>query len=396
LKILHITNSFINAKITGGVSSFVTDLTMQLAGQNNSVSVLSTNRGLNNYSIKYNAYTNINGVNAYYLRNISKKLADWGIPLPRGVKHYFTKLPKSCCDIVHIHELSRIMNIFTYGYVKKNNIPYILQTHGCLTQSPYLIKRVLNRIFYFCAGKRILQNAEYVVALNNHEAKLIESHGVNKKQIVCISNGIKIDSLNRSLDSRFIRDKYNIPSDNKLIIYIGRLAITKRIDLLIESFSLMVKRKQMTKVTLCIVGQDYGVLKKLKKMVNSEGISDSVLFLGFIDKHEKLALFNEADLMCVPAFYGFPITIIESCMMGTPVCVTTLGDYLPWIRDVGLITNPLPESMADSISKLLLDDVWLSTLSTKCKRYALEHFSIDVISNKYIELYQQIVNNRSH
>ena len=81
---------------------------------------------------------------------------------------------------------------------------------------------------------------QIVVNSNESKNKLLKKHTNIAKKINVICGGVDNIELNKD-DSNFIRNKYKIPKNSKIIISVGRLAEIKNFDYLIKSFKNVAK-----------------------------------------------------------------------------------------------------------------------------------------------------------
>ena len=95
-----------------------------------------------------------------------------------------------------------------------------------------------------------------------------------------IYNKIDAKRFNKKVKPNKIIKKYNL-KNNKILLYVGRIAPHKGIHLLLKSFNII--KKRIPNVKLLIVGKptfnDY--FKKLKKTANKD-----IIFTGFVDDKE--------------------------------------------------------------------------------------------------------------
>ena len=144
------------------------------------------------------------------------------------------------------------------------------------------------------------------------EKQLVRDYEI--KNISVIYNGTDIDRFNIRKEKK-VTNKINM-------VYVGRLAPEKGLNLLIEALSEVEFEFQ-----LVIVGEG-ACLSDLKRLVSVIGISDYVVFSGASDSVEEFL--GEADIFVHPTVCneGFGITLIEAMAAGVPCVAFARGLYL--------------------------------------------------------------------
>jgi phosphatidylinositol alpha 1,6-mannosyltransferase len=119
-------------------------------------------------------------------------------------------------------------------------------------------------------------------------------------------------------------------TNHKIILFMGRLAAEKQIDLLIAAFGQL--KMDDTNVTLIIAGDGpSNIVQQLKHQASS--IPD-VHFTGFVDGEQRSQFLASADLYCSPAAYEtFGRTPIEAMASGTPVVTVNSGGVAEYIQN---------------------------------------------------------------
>ncbi|TSC97033.1 MAG: GDP-mannose-dependent alpha-mannosyltransferase MgtA [Candidatus Berkelbacteria bacterium Licking1014_2] len=139
-------------------------------------------------------------------------------------------------DIVHTQ------HIFTAGRLAQKisrtlGIPLVATYHTLIADyaqqwlpvfGRQLKKGIIWRSRQFC------NSADRIVAPSTALKDVLISYGVTKP-ITVIPTGIYLEKYHR-LDPRPLKAKFNIPDSRKLILFVGRLAIEKNVDLLVETF----------------------------------------------------------------------------------------------------------------------------------------------------------------
>lgn len=142
--------------------------------------------------------------------------------------------------------------------------------------------------------------------------------------------------------------------DTKTIVYVGRLEKRKGVDYLLEAFDLLVK--EMPNVHLIIAGKG-GKRRELERLVKSNK-TPNVSFAGYVTDEEKIRLFGNADLVCMPAMYGesFGIVLVEAMAMGAPVIAgANLGykSVMTGCGRIGLVNSESTEDFANRMAVFL-------------------------------------------
>jgi glycosyltransferase involved in cell wall biosynthesis len=104
------------------------------------------------------------------------------------------------------------------------------------------------------------------------------------------------------------------------ILSVSRLDHRKRLELLVRAFKKV--RNTRTDIELVIAGT--GKLeKKLKSLVRSLDIEDTVHFPGYVSEDKLPSYYKSADVFACPGWMSYGITPLEAYGMRTPVAVST-------------------------------------------------------------------------
>ncbi len=386
MRILQVTNFFKPSWEAGGPARVAYDISLSLVERGHEVTVYTTDGFKSRLKVDKNKPINIDGVKTYYFRNLSSYLSkNLVLPIPYYLPLVASKELKEF-DIIHIHEYRTFSAIIVNYFAKKNNVPYVLQAHG---SSPKIIKRKnLKTIFDVLFGKKILKDASRLYALNETEVAQYLDFGVSPDIIEIVPNGIDETKYCELPPKGIFRKKYGL-ENSKIVLYVGRLHISKGIDLLIESFAELTN--EIDNATLVLIGPNDGYQNHFERLIDKLAINDKVLFTGFVSIPEKISAFVDSDVFVTPWFSGFPITFLESCICGTPIITTTKGDNLGWIEgNVGFVVPFDKDSLKSAIYTILTNNEISSIFEQNCtkiikKSYTLNRV-IDLIEDSYFEV----------
>lgn len=139
------------------------------------------------------------------------------------------------------------------------------------------------------------------------------------------------------------------------------------------------------------------VCKKSKKHLNIAGgrslmPSKYIHSHGMVGGEEKLRIMNDSDAFLFPVRWHEPfgIAIIEAMAMGMPVFGSSYGSLPEIIQDgMGKVCCNFDELLAEVSAKKNTYD------RDKIRKYVEDKFSIEKLTDQYLELYKKIISGKS-
>ena len=142
------------------------------------------------------------------------------------------------------------------------------------------------------------------------------------ENISIVHNGINFTELNKEVsdeDKTIIRKKYNLP--DQYILYFGGYRRHKNIENLIKAYSKLTINERK-KYKLVITNKS----EILMKMASDYGLSNDIVFTGFIDECDKIIIYNMALMLFYASFYeGFGVPILEAQACNIPVITSSIS-----------------------------------------------------------------------
>lgn len=166
-----------------------------------------------------------------------------------------------------------------------------------------------------------------------------------------------------------IRD-HNTPHIFSLL-FLGRIAYDKGIEELIRAIYEL-REQGYSNVLLNIVG-DGEFYHQAEELINELHLNDVVYLKGsIVDDKEKMKCFTDADLYVLPTYHeGFPRTLYEAMIFGTPIITTFVGGIPALMQDKVNCLRIEPKSV-DSIVKGLIFAINNYELMCQCAANARE------------------------
>jgi glycosyltransferase involved in cell wall biosynthesis len=86
------------------------------------------------------------------------------------------------------------------------------------------------------------------------------------------------------------------------------------------------------------------------------GFRGRVAWLGHVDDASLAGLMAEADAFCLPSLYeAFGLTALEALACGAPTVVSSTGALPEVIGDAGMLADPAPDALAETLERVLGD-----------------------------------------
>ena len=276
------------------------------------------------------------------------------------------------------------------------NIPLVKEVNGIMADEARmqnvggnLFSRVIDIIERFNMPKA----DRIIVVTSKLKDVLHHDYGVPEEKIVVILNGANTD-LFRPMDSRHARRELGLGEDSSYVSYIGSLSQWQGVEYLIQSAPLVLSKCR--DIRFLIVGD--GVLKEeLVALAKQAGVSDRLIFTGFVP-YEKVPLYINASDVCVlpkkPLKSGYsPLKLCEYMACQKPVVATkTSGFEILEENDAGLLIDPEDtKEFANAIVQLLMSPELRRKMGTNGRRYVVENRSWERVARSVAEVCQQVV-----
>lgn len=310
----------------------------------------------------------------------------------RGPLYFFAGLLKAIRQHRPTHILSAaddvncmciIANILTGRSIKvvvsnHNTLSHqISYLHG-LPRLKLLFTRLLMRSLY--------PQAEGVVAVSEGVATdLAKQLKMNPGRITVIYNPV----IDMHFDARLKQETLPIFHEDTqpIVLYAGRLTAEKRIDLLIEAFSLVLSS---ISARLIIAG-DGPLRADITQQIHRHGLADRVQLLGFVQN--ILPIMAKADVLVLASDYeGLGNVIIESLACGTAVVATDCPHGPSEILENGKYGKLVPTGSAVAIGRAITETLEDRNRSDKSalRQRGLE-FRASLAAKKYLSLLDKSV-----
>ncbi len=219
----------------------------------------------------------------------------------------------------------------------------------------YLSKSVPDSV---TRARRVLADSE------NTRLDLIELLNVAADKISVVPPGVgpEFRPVRDTVQLNAVRERYRLPQ--WFILFVGTIEPRKNLARLIAAYG-QLRRQTGLPHALVLAGGQGWLSQGIYEQVAKEGLSEHVLFPGFVADEHLPALYTLADLFAFPSLYeGFGIPPLEAMACGTPV-VTSNNSSLPEATGSAalLVDAEDMEGLADAMARVLGDAALRARLS---------------------------------
>ena len=179
------------------------------------------------------------------------------------------------------------------------------------------------------------------------------------------------------IDRAQVRDELSIDINNTVLATVARLDPAKGHSYLLEA---AVRIIQEHPNVIFIIAGEGSERSTLEKMAFSLGISEYIIFLGFVD--DVARLLSAADLIVHPSLEeGLGIALMEAMSMSKPVVTTNVGGIPELVihGETGLMVPPMDnERLTESTLQLLKDKDRMKAMGAAGRKRVEAHFNRDM------------------
>ena len=380
MKVLNV-NIILDLVAGGGTAERTYQMSRALHQKGIGCTLLTTDIGLTKKRV-----ASLDGVEVIALPTINKRFY-----IPWISFRKFRKIIYEA-DVVHLMNHWTLLNAIVYLFVRKYNKPYVVCPAGTLFSNER--SRILKKMYNAVVGKNIIRNADRSIAISVDEIKQFEEYGVSQDKLVHLPNGVKmedyiVDGDNKILSQHGIRD---IP----YVLFVGRLNYIKGPDILLQAFCDV--SRMFPDVHLVFVGPDEGELAKLKRITESSGIKERVHFLGYLEGEEKARIYKRAEILVIPSRQEMmSIVVLEAGIVGTPVILTDRCGFNEVEKIGGGIVVPASVAgIKEGLIKMLFKPEETQAAGENLKNHVLQNYTWEVLIERYLRMYEEIISYRKN
>jgi glycosyltransferase involved in cell wall biosynthesis len=234
-----------------------------------------------------------------------------------------------------------------------------------------------------------------VVILSSRMVSYLAEHDFHLPCTQLIPNGVDIIRFHPSHEVTSISASEGQRDEQaRIVICVSRLTYQKGIDVLLQAWRLV--QRESLEARLIIVGIG-PIQTQLECLARALGIRDSIEFVGL--QHDVPAQLHRSSLAVLPSRWeGMPNALLEAMACGLPCIATRVSGSEDIIQHGvnGLLVEPEDyQAMALALLTLLRDPSLAQKYGHAARATIEKYYSLECITDRYIELYQRITGRRS-
>jgi len=292
-------------------------------------------------------------------------------------------------DMIHIHGMAP-MALKALIAARHLKLPTVLTFHTMVGDtikfySPLKLFPEGQKKLIWAYLRFMLRRPDAIIGPTASTINELLEHRVRPRRIEVIPTGIDISRFSPGGDGTAIRKRFGLQNE-KVALYVGRLSFEKNIDVVINAL------RYVDGVKLLIAGK--GPAKEsLEETAKEAGVSDRVIFAGFVSDDEITQLYAAADLsVSASKFETQGLSVLEALACGLPAACANERAFKDVIKDGenGFLFDGGAEECADAMRKCIEhgDAVTVNARATA------ESLSVASCAKKLEELYTELIAER--
>ena len=294
-------------------------------------------------------------------------------------------------DLLDLHYLFSYAPTCAGVMARWRQIPYTVRTQGQL--APWALRQspCRKRLYSWLIERRQLNRAAMIHCTTDQEVEDVRRYGT-AGPIKTLPLGVESLSINYGAHER-LRQRYGIPLDRPIILFLSRLHYVKQPDLLLRVIYQLAQRGCLAHLIMAGSG-DAAYIDKLIGIVAALGLKHTVTLTGFVAGADKQLLLQGADIFALPSqAENFSVATVEAMAAGLPVVVTPEVQIAPDISKTGagIIADRNCAEFTAAIADLLADPVRRRQMGGRGRQWARQHCDWSAIAHQLAQVYEEIV-----
>lgn len=400
-------------RIIGGLGTYAEYITRDHVRMGNDVVVFTTNPGnlktsevIHGVEVHRPLNVDASGVLRLFVGN---ELQSWGDQL-RFFSSIFTN--DVLCTAKFLNSLIRIDGVrfdmvcvhdwlggMAASMIKaEEDLPVVFHVHSTeWGRSKGMGSKVVNDIEYQTSVV-----ADRIITVSYAMKEDLVNHGWPGEKIFVVWNGVDPDVYSPKAVSpqeiSSLRTRYGIKSDEKMVLFVGRLNWVKGIINLIQAMPSVLREHPTTKLVILGTGDEEANITNLIKRLDLQ--KNVICRFEFVPEHERIVHYAASDLCVFPSLYEpFGIVSIEAMALEKPIVVGARG--VSGLREQVVSSEPGQTGIhvdggnsgdiGWGIRQVLADPERAKAWGRNARQRVIDYFTWDKAARQTMDVYEGLV-----
>jgi glycosyltransferase involved in cell wall biosynthesis len=246
------------------------------------------------------------------------------------------------------------------------------------------------------------EDADRIITVSYAMQQDLIKHGWPQSKISVVWNGVDAERYNPSKvqqeDVKKIREKYGIPKDWNMLLFVGRLTWVKSVRNLLQAMPLVLKEYPNTMLVILGKGEEQ---TDIVETADRLGIKDKVVYrFDFVNENERILHYAAADVCVFPSIYEpFGIVSLEAMALEKPVVAGARGvvGFKEQVISSGPdqtgmhVNGEDPADIAWGIKETLKNPEKARNWGENGRKRVLEYFTWGKVAEETLKIYQSLL-----
>lgn len=250
--------------------------------------------------------------------------------------------------------------------------------------------------------RRCLRKAQHIITPSEYlKRAIVHQTPHDESEITAVHNGVDLERYGSGTGTRF-RQKFGIPEDHTLVLYVGQIIEGKGLLHLITAFNDLASHHD--NISLAVIGstdlwdlseENVADASAYEQTVQETATADTIEFCGRTSDSVLIDGYDAADVFVCPSVWNepFPLVNLEAMAASTPVIGSDMGGIPELINDgeTGFIIEPgNPDAIAEKLRVLIEDQSLRTGMGKRARQHVEDNYTWEQAAVKTLDIYEQV------
>ncbi|MEW6328838.1 MAG: glycosyltransferase family 4 protein [Candidatus Micrarchaeota archaeon] len=216
---------------------------------------------------------------------------------------------------------------------------------------------------------------------------------VKSGKLAYIPNAVDV-SIFKPLDKKKAREKLNLETGGKIILYTGRFVREKGLPFLLDASEEIFRRNPGSRILLVGGGFDEHIVKNW--IEKNPKFAKSIRVLPYARYELMPHVYSACDVFVLPSLAeGMSRSVMEAMACGLPVVATRVGGNPELVqKDTGILVEPEnPAQLSGAVCELLGNEKKSKLFGKRAREFIAKNMSVEHRVGAFLKIYAEMTKN---